>query len=68
MSVGAFCHLRQNVMSDTAREGAQVSLIMTEYEREHDNCPMYFDDGTNPYREIVESATVLRPYAGGFNG
>lgn len=34
LSVGAFCHIRQDVLSGTAREGAQVALDMIEYERE----------------------------------
>lgn len=33
-SVGAFCHIKQDVSSSNASEGAQVSLIMEEYERE----------------------------------
>jgi len=35
-------------------------LSMTEYEREHDDCPMYFDDGEDPYRNAVDQVTVLR--------
>lgn len=59
MSVGAFCHIRQTVSSGYSREGAQVSLTMTEYEREHDDCGMYFDDGSDPWKTVVGSATVL---------
>ncbi|XP_076318549.1 protein undicht isoform X2 [Tachypleus tridentatus] len=59
-SVGPFCHIRQTVRSSTSYEGAQVALSMVEYEREHDNCPMYFDDGNDPYREIAEQVTILR--------
>jgi hypothetical protein len=62
MSVGAFCHIKQDVTSGTSREGAQIALEMIEYEREHDDCGMYFDDGSDPYRTVVDSATVLRPY------
>ncbi|XP_015930665.1 uncharacterized protein [Parasteatoda tepidariorum] len=58
-SVGAFCHIKQDVSSYNASEGAQVSLVMAEYEREHDDCPMYFDDGTDPYRPISEQVMVL---------
>lgn len=25
-----------------------------------DDCGMYFDDGSDPFREVVDSATVLR--------
>lgn len=34
MSVGAFCHIKQDVRSSNSTEGAQVSLDMIEYERE----------------------------------
>lgn len=27
-----------------------------------DDCGMYFDDGTDPYRTVVDSATVLKPW------
>lgn len=63
MSVGAFCHIKQDVTSKDAREGAQVALYMSEYEREHDDCGMYFDDGSNPWKDVVDSATVLKPGA-----
>lgn len=48
MSVGAFCHVTQTEQSASAREGAQVALSLTEYEREADDCPMHFDDGSKP--------------------
>lgn len=85
MSIGAFCHIKQDVTSANSREGAQVALSMVEYERERkcsllnpilipipvipsllcvsnpdDDCGMYFDDGSDPFREVVDSATVLR--------
>ncbi|KAH7640295.1 hypothetical protein HUG17_7762 [Dermatophagoides farinae] len=63
MSVGAFCHIRQDVRSGHAVEGAQVALEMTEYEREHDDCPLYFDDGSNPYKSAQDHVTILRPMA-----
>ncbi|XP_022646810.1 uncharacterized protein LOC111268571 [Varroa jacobsoni] len=66
LSVGAFCHVKQDVVSISSREGAQVALDMVEYEREHDDCPMYFDDGTNPYAEISEQAATFD--AATFNG
>ncbi|KAF8792934.1 hypothetical protein HNY73_004472 [Argiope bruennichi] len=58
-SVGAFCHIKQDVTSNNASEGAQVALLMDEYEREHDDCPMYFDDGSDPYRPAAEAVMVL---------
>jgi len=60
LSVGAFCHIKQDVRSGYSAEGAQIALSMSEYEREHDDCPMYFDDGSDPYRDIVDQVTVLR--------
>lgn len=51
MSVGAFCHVTQTEQSSSAREGAQVSLSLQEYEREADDCPMHFDDGSKPSYE-----------------
>ncbi|KAM7288077.1 uncharacterized protein ISCGN_031766 [Ixodes scapularis] len=58
-SVGAFCNVRQDVTSSNYSEGAEVALDMIEYEREHDDCPMYFDDGSNPYQLITEQAALL---------
>jgi len=58
-AVGAFCNLNQKVTSWNATEGAVISLSLTEYERERDDCPMYFDDGGNPWSEVDESVTVL---------
>lgn len=34
MSVGAFCHIKQDVRSNSSAEGAQVALNMIEFERE----------------------------------
>lgn len=58
-SVGAFCHVKQDVDSYNFSQGAQVALDMIEYEREHDDCPMYFDDGSNPWHPTAEQAAVL---------
>ena len=49
MSVGPFCDLAQDVDSSNWKQGAVVSLVMDENEREFDRCPMYFNDGSNPY-------------------
>ena len=57
MSIGAFCHIRQEVTSSTAENGSQVALILTEYERENDNCPLWFEDD---YKNS-DSNTLLRP-------
>lgn len=57
MSVGAFCHVTQNEYSFNSRHGAQVSLSLTEYERESDDCPMHFDDGSSLKPEAVRVIT-----------
>ncbi|XP_019880798.1 uncharacterized protein LOC109608713 [Aethina tumida] len=48
-AIGPFCDLNQDVTSWNYTEGASVALEMQEYERERDQCPMHFDDGTNPW-------------------
>ncbi|XP_071443334.1 uncharacterized protein udt [Hetaerina americana] len=48
-AIGAFCDLKQDVSSWNYTEGAAVAIEMQEYERERDQCPMYFDDGSNPW-------------------
>lgn len=61
MSVGAFCHVTQTELSSSAREGAQVALSLVEYEREADDCPMHFDDGTKPFSEnrIISGSSAI---------
>ncbi|CAB4061943.1 unnamed protein product [Lepeophtheirus salmonis] len=49
MSVGPYCDLGQDVDSKDWRNGAAVSLVMDENEREFDRCPMYFNDGSEPW-------------------
>nr|CAH7756050.1 unnamed protein product [Callosobruchus chinensis] len=48
-AIGPFCDLKQDVYSWNYTEGATVAVEMQEYERERDQCPMHFDDGTNPW-------------------
>ncbi|XP_057331331.1 uncharacterized protein LOC130671452 [Microplitis mediator] len=48
-AVGPYCSVNQTVKSYNWTEGAAVAIDMTEYERERDQCPMLFDDGTNPW-------------------
>ncbi|GAB6031676.1 hypothetical protein CHUAL_009430 [Chamberlinius hualienensis] len=60
-SVGAFCNLNQKVDSFNFTEGSVVSLAMTEYERERDDCPMFFDDGTNPWVPVEHSVKHKLP-------
>ncbi|XP_035710143.1 uncharacterized protein LOC110853068 isoform X2 [Folsomia candida] len=54
LSLGPFCSLIQDVDSYDNKHGAAVALVMEEYERERDQCPMFFDDGANPYKEEEE--------------
>lgn len=61
-SVGAFCNLNQEVDSYNFTQGAVVSLAMTEYERERDDCPMFFDDGTNPWRSTDQFVKVFTTF------
>lgn len=49
MSVGPYCDLAQTVYSKDWQEGAVVNLVMDENEREFDRCPMYFNDGSDPW-------------------
>ncbi|KAK6621744.1 hypothetical protein RUM44_001551 [Polyplax serrata] len=55
-AIGAYCDLKQDVTSWNYTEGAAVAIEMQEYERERDQCPMHFDDGTNPW--IVSENTL----------
>ncbi|KDR08043.1 hypothetical protein L798_02197 [Zootermopsis nevadensis] len=48
-AIGPFCDLKQDVTSWNYTEGAAVAVEMQEYERERDQCPMHFDDGSNPW-------------------
>ncbi|XP_046384675.1 uncharacterized protein LOC124154964 [Ischnura elegans] len=58
-AIGAFCDLKQDVSSWNYTEGASVALEMQEYERERDQCPMHFDDGSNPWK-VAETYIVFR--------
>ncbi|XP_068208102.1 uncharacterized protein udt [Palaemon carinicauda] len=57
-SVGPFCNMHQTVQGDGP--GAAVSIRMVEYEREHDRCPMHFDDGSNPWKQSIGDLHVFR--------
>ncbi|XP_023246365.1 uncharacterized protein LOC106640859 [Copidosoma floridanum] len=48
-AIGSFCDIKQDVTSSNYTEGAAVALDLEEYERERDQCPMWFDDGSNPW-------------------
>lgn len=57
--MGAFCKLNQDVTSWNHSEGAAVAIDAIEYERERDDCPMYFDDGENPWRQSDASNIIF---------
>jgi hypothetical protein len=48
-ALGPYCDLEQDVTSWNYTEGAAVAVEMEEYERERDQCPMHFDDGSDPW-------------------
>lgn len=48
-ALGPYCDLKQDVTSWNYTEGAAVAVEMEEYERERDQCPMFFDDGSDPW-------------------
>lgn len=48
-ALGPYCDLKQDVTSWNYTEGAAVAVEMEEYERERDQCPMHFDDGSDPW-------------------
>ncbi|KAK3855591.1 hypothetical protein Pcinc_038019 [Petrolisthes cinctipes] len=59
-SVGAACGLRQTFLSSSYQESAAVALNLTLNERLHDYCPLYYDDGSNPWKEEDQAVTVFR--------
>lgn len=58
-ALGAFCDIHQDVTSWNYTEGAAVALEMEEYERERDQCPMHFDDGSNPWMQTENYIKVF---------
>ncbi|XP_043477795.1 uncharacterized protein LOC122508478 [Leptopilina heterotoma] len=64
-AIGAFCGLNQDVTSYNYTEGAAVAIQMEEYERERDQCPMHFDDGSNPWLKTENYINVFHFGAAG---
>lgn len=62
-AIGAFCDLNQDVTSGNYTEGAAVAIEMQEYERERDQCPMHFDDGSNPW---VQTENFIKVFHYGY--
>lgn len=58
-ALGPYCDLNQDVTSWNYTEGAAVAVEMEEYERERDQCPMNFDDGSNPWAAKSNRVKVL---------
>lgn len=58
-ALGPYCDLSQDVTSWNYTEGAAVAVEMEEYERERDQCPMNFDDGSNPWAAKSNNVKVL---------
>ncbi|XP_047491560.1 uncharacterized protein LOC125040845 [Penaeus chinensis] len=59
-SVGAACGLNQTFLSSTYEESAAVALNLTFEERLYDQCPLYYDDGSDPWRPTDIIRTVFR--------
>uniref|UniRef100_T1J8A6 Uncharacterized protein n=1 Tax=Strigamia maritima TaxID=126957 RepID=T1J8A6_STRMM len=57
--VGDYCNTNHRVDSFNFSEGASVAIYMTEYERERDDCPMFFDDGSNPWGVSSDNVKVF---------
>jgi hypothetical protein len=53
-SIGSACGFNQTSESYLPQDGADLAFKLTENERIHDNCPIRYDDGRNPYLEIDE--------------
>ncbi|KAJ0179758.1 hypothetical protein K1T71_004349 [Dendrolimus kikuchii] len=58
-ALGPYCDLKQDVTSWNYTEGAAVAVEMEEYERERDQCPMHFDDGSDPWSTKESYIKVL---------
>ncbi|KAK8374489.1 hypothetical protein O3P69_019858, partial [Scylla paramamosain] len=58
-SVGAACGLRQTFMSSNFTESASVALTLTLNERLYDYCPMFYDNGANPWQDQDRALTIF---------
>lgn len=58
-ALGPYCDLNQDVTSWNYTEGAAVAVEMEEYERERDQCPMNFDDGSDPWAVWTNHIKIL---------
>ncbi|CAF2220699.1 unnamed protein product [Rotaria magnacalcarata] len=53
-SAGSFCGFNQTSQSYEAKDGADLKIELEEAERIHDDCPIRYDDGRNPWQLIDE--------------
>ncbi|RXG69943.1 hypothetical protein Avbf_10353 [Armadillidium vulgare] len=58
--LGSSCGLNQMYTSFTAEEGAAVALNLTFIERIHDKCPLYYNDGKNPWVNLKNELVIFR--------
>jgi len=58
-AVGSFCNINQRADSYNYTEGAAVFLDLRENERERDRCPLYFNDGENPWARKDQYSVVF---------
>ncbi|XP_050692981.1 uncharacterized protein LOC126983871 isoform X2 [Eriocheir sinensis] len=59
-SVGAACGLQQTFFSSNYTESASVALTLALSERLYDYCPMYYDNGKDPWQEQDQALTIFR--------
>ncbi|KAI8440903.1 hypothetical protein MSG28_009201 [Choristoneura fumiferana] len=59
-ALGPYCDLKQDVTSWNYTEGAAVAVEMEEYERERDQCPMHFDDGSDPWTYMENNIKIFK--------
>ncbi|CAF4021978.1 unnamed protein product, partial [Adineta steineri] len=53
-SAGSFCGFNQTSESYKSQDGADLKIELDEAERIHDDCPIRYDDGRNPWQVVDE--------------
>ena len=59
-AVGSACGLHQTFHSHSFEEGAAVALNLSLHDRFNDLCPMYYDDGRDPWASTQPEFKVFR--------
>ncbi|KAH0561156.1 uncharacterized protein LOC123266064 [Cotesia glomerata] len=59
-AAGPVCSLDQTAKSYNWTEGAALAIDMTEYERERDECPLFFDTGAYPWATTENNIIVFK--------